>query len=106
MVNGLIISKFDEQRNFIENIFNKYYNKCINSIQNLNGLNKGIKDVSKIKNIHTIQNEESVLSVCILKDKRLVSGDLNGSIEVYNTSYQSQFHIKNAHDERILSLCV
>ena len=45
-------------------------------------------------------------SVCLLKDKRLVSGDKNGSIIVYNRSYKPQIHIEKAHYIEVLSLYV
>lgn len=59
MVNGFITAKFVEQENFIKNIFNKYFHKTVNSIQNLiklNNYNKPNKDAFKIKTIHNIQN--------------------------------------------------
>ena len=71
----------------------------------MNKLNKVTQDVSKIQVATTITTKYKIISLCILKDKRLVSGDFYGSIEVYDKSYQTQFHIEHAHDDGVLSLC-
>ena len=105
MVNELILRRFDEQIVLIENIFKKYFNKSVNSNE-VNQLNKGCEDVSKIKVNKTIQTKYGISSLCILKDKRLVSGDYKGSIEVYNRSYEPQFCIEDVHDLGVGSLCV
>ena len=113
MVNGIILTKLDQQVNIIENIFRKYFNKSVNSIQNLievielNKFNKPI-DASKIKVIYRVktQHSDKITSICLLKDKRLTSSSEDGSIIVYNKAYQTQFHIRDRHEGAVLSLCV
>ena len=62
---------------------------------------------SKLKIIHTIkEHNNNITSICILKDKRLVSSSYDKSIIVYDHSYKSQIHIKHAHNDYIYSLCV
>ena len=56
-----------------------------------------------IKNIKAEDNN-AINSICLLKDKRLVSGGKYGLIMVYSHSYP-QIQIKNAHDNGIYSLC-
>ena len=61
-----------------------------------------------LKIIHTIQTPHSgeVTSICLLKDKRLVSSSVNKSIIVYDHSYKVQFYIVDAHENTINSMCV
>ena len=70
--------------------------------------NQRIKDVSKIKIIKTIQAKprRSIFSICLLKDKRLVTGGGFDSIEVYNRSYQPQIDINGKYNSEVQSLCV
>ena len=71
-------------------------------------MNKQIKDVSKIKLIKTIKTQYDfyIILICELKDKRIVSASKDGSIFVYDQSYQPQIYIKDAHKSRISSLCI
>ena len=96
MVNGIILTKFDHVINIIQNFLNKH-------------INEPIEDISKLKIVKTVQTEynKKISSICELKDKRLVSSSWDGSITVYNSSYESQFQIKNSHgSNEVYSLCV
>lgn len=107
MVNGLILRKFDEQIILFENILTKYL-KLPQKIIESKEINRGIEDISRIKIIHIVKTQHSkgISSLCILKDRRLVSCSLDGSITVYNETYQPQIHIKKAHNYGISSICV
>ena len=61
----------------------------------------------KLKVNESIETPHSngINSVCLLKDKRLVSGGKDKLIIVYNHSHEPQIQIKNAHKGGILSLC-
>ena len=63
--------------------------------------------LGKLKVVKRIKTPYSngINSICLLKDKRLVSGSGDGLIIIYNHSHKPQIKIKNAHDGRIFSLC-
>ena len=67
-----------------------------------------MSEESKIKVLKSIETKhsEGISSLCILKDKRLVSASFDKSIIVYDKLYQLQIYIEDAHDDIILSLCV
>ena len=64
--------------------------------------------MSKIKIIKTIQTKprRAIFSICLLKDKRIVTGGGFNSIEVYNRLYQPQFYINGKYNSEVKSLCV
>ena len=68
----------------------------------------GTSVFDKIKITNTIQTKHSerINSICILKDKRLVSCSSDRSIAVYNYSYEPQIQILNAHSGYVYTLCV
>ena len=139
MTNGIILRKFDNQIEIIENVLKKYlYSKenlreaRIKESKELHVQDQPkkdpfqpkkdplqpkevlrpkqiyqIKDVPEIELINTVitQHSTSLSSICILRDKRLVSSSFDGSIIAYDFSYQPQVHIKKAHENLIFSLC-
>lgn len=64
---------------------------------------KGSKNI--VKTIRT-KHEFGIYSLCLLKDKRLVSCGRDSLITVYSESYKIQFHIRYAHDMRVNTICV
>ena len=52
-----------------------------------------IKDIQAIRTTHTF----NICSICILKDKRLVSASADKSIMIYNQLNRSQIRIHKAH---------
>ena len=97
--------KFQRPINLIKNAFTGY----LNSIQNFFKLSKFKRQVSKIKVVNTTlsRHNDWITSLCLLKDKRLVSGSLDGSIIIYNRTYDSQSHIDDPHNGRVVSsLCL
>ena len=97
MVSGVILRKLDEHTDLVNNILNK----CLKQIKNII---QPVKDVSKIKHIKTPHSDFEISSLCLLKDKRLVSAGGDGLVIVYDHSHEPQIQIKNPHT--ILSLCV
>ena len=63
---------------------------------------KKLNLVKTIKNLHS----QRITSICVLKDRRLVSASFDGSMIVYDESYEFQKKIEKGHDGAIFSLCV
>lgn len=63
-------------------------------------------DGEKLEEIYTIFGSYSIISICVLNDKRVVSSSIERDIVIYNHSYQQQIGIENAHNEKIFSLSI
>ena len=75
-------------------------------IENNTRISFSLHKLKLIKTIRTIPYYVKIYSICLLKDKRLVSTGSNHLIVVYNYSYLPQIQIKHDHDGGIVSLCL
>lgn len=119
MINDFIIKKLENQNKLIENLITKKLNQYLNSfsifIENLflplkekenKAAGKQQNFSLKLKIIKKVQVKCKILCLCFLDDGRLVSGDSEGKIVIYNKdTYQSDISINRALNSSVRGIC-